>query len=418
LFSIFKGITNSNQKKIKHAIAQAAKGQLTSLNIELLKEKETFHKYNFSFTPISDPKGKILAIVAEYFDIKSAYTPEIQLNYELLKAFFNDASIGLAVLNHKWQHVIINKTLADINGKPVEQHIGKAVREIIPNLAPQLEAIYKQIQTTGEPVYGIKITGETPRKEGFIGQWEASYFPLSVSQNPDGIGCVVLEVTEREKAQKSLTTRLKQQAAVAQLGQLALSGIELPDLFNQTTALVIENLEVDSCKILELLPGKNNLLLRSCLGCEEDVAGQTTVEADSKSQAGYALLSGKPVILDNLNEETRFTGSSLLHKNQYISGISTIIPGKKNQYFGVLEAHSTLERQFIWDDVNFLQSIANILSTAITRKQAEDENRELNATLESRVQERTKQLESIQRSIVFSKFIQTINGNIIIRCYS
>ncbi|MDY6898146.1 MAG: PAS domain-containing protein, partial [Cyanobacteriota bacterium] len=393
LWLAFSKMTVSTQRKLRDAIAKAAKGEFVSLNIELFPEAGTLNKIEFSFTPITDHKGKIKVIVAEAYSINQPIQTEIAQKQQLLETFFEKASIGLAIVDDKWRHVLINDVLADINGKSVEEHIGKTVRETIPDIAPKLESIYQQVSTTGEAIDGIEITGETPKQPGIIRNWEASYFSLPVSDNPNGIGCVVLEVTERKKAQADLANRIKQQAVIAQLGQLALSGIELPTLFEQTTALVAQSLNVDSCKILELVSNANTLVLRSSVGLESDLPDNTTVETDDKSQAGYTLLSGQTVILDNLNQENRFTGSSLLHYHQYISGVSTIIPGKENQPFGVLEAHSTEEHQFSWDDANFLQSIANILSAAITRKQSENENHQLNTNLEARVKERTEQLE-------------------------
>ncbi len=399
LWSVFsRVVTSQTQQQLQDAVFQAACGKLINIKIELLDKKDLTNTYDFSFTPVTDDKGKVTAIVTEACNIRDDRKESIQ-QHQLLETFFENASIGLAILDDKWRHVQINKTLADINGKSIEEHIGKAVREMIPEIADKLESIYQQVIGTGEPVSGIKITGETPKLPGFIRDWEAAYFPLEVSNAYNAIGCVVLEVTERQKAQISLANRLKQQATVAQLGQLALSGLELPDLFEQTTALVAQSLDVDDCKILELLPDDNFLLLRSSVGLEKELTDRVTLETDCKSQAGYALLSGKPVISDNLNEETRFTGSSLLHQNEYISGVSTIIPGKENQPFGVLEAHSILEHQFSWDDANFLQSVANILSAAITRKQAEEENHSLNASLEIRVKQRTRQLEAANHEL-------------------
>lgn len=398
LWSVFsRVVTSQTQQQLQDAVCQAACGKLINIKVELLDQKDLTNSYDFSFTPVTDDKGKVTAIVIEACNIRDDRKESIQ--HQLLETFFENASIGLAILDDKWRHVQINKTLADINGKSIEEHIGKAVREMIPEIADNLESIYRQVTSTGLPVSGIKITGETPKLPGFIRDWEAAYFPLAVSNTYNAIGCVVLEVTERQKAQISLANRLKQQAVVAQLGQLALSGLELPDLFEQTTALVAQSLNVDDCKILELLPDGNFLLLRSSVGLEKELTDRVTLETDCKSQAGYALLSGKPVISDNLNEETRFTGSSLLHQNEYISGVSTIIPGKENQPFGVLEAHSILEHQFSWDDANFLQSVANILSAAITRKQAEEENHLLNASLEIRVKQRTRQLEAANHEL-------------------
>ncbi len=400
LWSVFsRVVTSQTQQQLQDAVFQAACGKSINIKIELSHKKDLANTCDFSFTPVTDDKGKITAIVTEATDINQENQKESIRQYQLLETFFKNASIGLAILDDKWRHVQINETLADINGKSIEEHIGKAVREMIPEIADKLESIYQQVISTGESVSGIKITGETPKLPGFIRDWEAAYFPLAVSNTYNAIGCVVIEVTERQKAQISLANRLKQQAIVAQLGQLALSGLELPDLFEQTTALVAQSLNVDDCKILELLPDDNSLLLRSSVGLEKELTDKATLETDYKSQAGYALLSGQPVILENLNEETRFTGSSLLHQNEYISGVSTIIPGKENQAFGVLEAHSTVEYKFSWDDANFLQSVANILSAAIIRKQAEEENHSLNATLEARVKERTKQLEAVNQEL-------------------
>ncbi|AFY55841.1 PAS domain S-box [Rivularia sp. PCC 7116] len=390
--------TSSIKIQLKDGIARTAKGELVNIKLELIHAKNITQEIDLSLTPITNNKGKITFIIAEVLNLTETNPTQLP-QHQLLESFFKNAAIGLAILDDKWRHVKINETLADINGKSVDEHIGKAVREMVPEIAPKLESIFQQVSTTGEPVYGIEITGETPKEPGSTKNWEASYFSLQVSENCNGIGCIVLEVTKCKKAEQALKTRLKQQAVVAQLGQLALSGLELPHLFEQTTALVARSLNVDSCKILELLSGGDKLLLRACVGLEEELVNKAILETDLKSQAGYALLSGEAVILDNLNQETRFTGSSLLHKHKYISGLSAIILGNENQHFGVLEAHSTVEHQFSWDDANFLQSVANILSTAIARKESESENRQLNATLEARVKKRTYQLEQLNQEL-------------------
>ena len=165
---VFSRISISTQNKLQDAISKAAKGESVILNIKQFQEESTINQLQFSFTPIADRKGKIQVIVAEACNIDQPIQTEVTQKQQLLETFFNKASIGLAILDDKWRFVQINDVLADINGKSVEEHIGKTVREMIPQIALQLESIYQQVSSTGEPVHGIEITGETPKEPGTI----------------------------------------------------------------------------------------------------------------------------------------------------------------------------------------------------------------------------------------------------------
>jgi diguanylate cyclase (GGDEF)-like protein/PAS domain S-box-containing protein len=76
------------------------------------------------------------------------------------------------------------------------------------------------------------------------------------------------------------------------------------------------------------------------------------------------------VIVDDLRTETRFQGPDLLLDHGVINGMSVIIRGQEEP-FGILGAHTAQQRMFTSDDVSFLQSVANVLGTAIGRKRAD-----------------------------------------------
>lgn len=163
----------------------------------------------------------------------------------------------------------------------------------------------------------------------------------------------------------------RQQAAVAELGQIALSRIDVPSLSDKVVRIAAEILNVEYCKILEFLPDNNAFLLRAGIGWEKGLVGSALVGAEKNSQAGYTLLSSEPVIVKDLKKEKRFNGPQLLFDHGVISGMSVIIHGE-GRPFGVLGIHTTQERIFSRDDVNFLQAVANILADAIGRRQMED----------------------------------------------
>lgn len=183
------------------------------------------------------------------------------------------------------------------------------------------------------------------------------------------------DVTKRRSVEGALQARALQQQVVADLGQFALTNPDQTDLVNRAVSDIAETLNVEFCKVLELLPDGEEMLLRAGVGWKEGLVGRAKVGAGPRSQAGYTLLSAAPVIVRDLRKETRFQGPPLLLDHGVTSGISVVIHGK-DRPFGVLGAHTTRLRRFTKDDVNFVQAVANVLAAAIERRETEAALRE------------------------------------------
>ncbi len=179
---------------------------------------------------------------------------------------------------------------------------------------------------------------------------------------------MITDITARKAAEETIRRRVRQQAAVAELGQMALSSVDLQTLMNRIVASIAETLEVEFSKVLELMPDNNALRLRAGLGWQNGLVGQALVEGGPNSQAGYTLLSQVPVIAADLAAESRFTAPQLLRDHSVVSGLSVIIGGKERP-FGVLGAHSLRKQNFTEDDTNFMLAMANILALAVERHQ-------------------------------------------------
>jgi len=182
------------------------------------------------------------------------------------------------------------------------------------------------------------------------------------------------EINVREHVEDRIQEGVRQQEAIADLGRRALGGADLSDVMRTVTELVAKTLDVEFCKVLELLPGNEVLFLRAGIGWKEGLVGQATVSAGTNSQAGYALLCKEPVIVTDLPHEERFGWPSLLRDHGVVSGMSVII-GSSDRPFGVLGAHSARARVFSKEDVHFLQAVANVLSQVIEHSRALEEIR-------------------------------------------
>ena len=122
--------------------------------------------------------------------------------------------------------------------------------------------------------------------------------------------------------------------------------------------------------MLELRPD-GDLLLRAEIGFDAGLVGHAVVPGGKGSQAGYVLLAGEPVIVEDLSAETRFQPAALLTDHGVRSGVSVAI-GPRERPFGVIGAHTTTKRQFSRDDISFLAAVSNVIGTARQREQAED----------------------------------------------
>ncbi|MCP3868615.1 MAG: PAS domain S-box protein [Gammaproteobacteria bacterium] len=201
----------------------------------------------------------------------------------------------------------------------------------------------------------------------------------------------MIDITERTRVEQALTTHVHQQAGVANLGQSALAGIDVDELCDQAVILAAEGLQVDFTKVLELVPGGEELFLRAGVGWEEGIVGEAMVGAGKDSQPGYTLFSNEPVVVEDLRQETRFSGPALLDDHGVVSGISIVIPGR-GKPFGVFGIHTIEKRIFSKEDINFLQAVSNILAAEIERKRAETALQDEHDALEVRVKERTAEL--------------------------
>jgi PAS domain S-box-containing protein len=74
-----------------------------------------------------------------------------------LQAVYDGAPVGLAFIDVNLRYVSINRRLADMNGHPIEAHLGRTVREMIPELSPSVEPLIERA-LKGESVLGVELT--------------------------------------------------------------------------------------------------------------------------------------------------------------------------------------------------------------------------------------------------------------------
>ena len=122
-----------------------------------------------------------------------------------IENLYRNAPVGLCELDLDLRFVRINERLAEINGVPAAEHLGRRVRELLPALADAVEPGMRRVLDTGQPRLDIEIVAETPARPGVERSWIEQWLPLKDAEGRvTGLSIVVEETTERRLAAEAL----------------------------------------------------------------------------------------------------------------------------------------------------------------------------------------------------------------------
>lgn len=320
-----------------------------------------------------DAAGNLERIVGVCLDITKRKRMEVALHEseERFRSTFEDAPAGIALVDPDGRFLRVNRALCSLLGYSNEELLARGIADVTPE---------EDLAITGDALRRV-LTGESDsaaiekrclcKNQQVVWAFVRVVLLRGVNRQPLYFIAHIQDITARKQAEFDLRQTLFRQESVAQLSQLALATTDQQQLLDQVVRRTAESLDVELCKVLELLPDGDSLLLRAGVGWRQGLIGRATVSAGLHSQAGYTLASHGPVIVEDLRTETRFSGPPLLTDHGVISGMSVIIQDMDRPY-GVLGVHTPQPRLFTKKDLDFLQAVANILAQAIRRKHAED----------------------------------------------
>lgn len=132
--------------------------------------------------------------------------PELLDRLKQVETLYAEAPIGLGVLDREFRFTQINRTLAEINGFPVEDHFGKRAWDLVPDLRESAEPALRHVLETGEPLRDVIVKGQTAAHPGIAREWREHFYPLRDQDGAiQGIGIICEEVTVRVAAERALT---------------------------------------------------------------------------------------------------------------------------------------------------------------------------------------------------------------------
>lgn len=143
-----------------------------------------------------------------------------QAEFLRLMQSYSEALFGLAVLDRDLRYVVLNEGMATIDGKPVEQHIGRTVQEFDPSIAAVMEPIFRHAMEEGSALRDVETrwNGAAEDDDSACRYWLVSSYPLKSSDGiTRGTGVVVRDITEQKQREIAQEERLKFEALLSAL---------------------------------------------------------------------------------------------------------------------------------------------------------------------------------------------------------
>jgi len=386
-FSYFSGAFDERSGVSEQALLGKARWDTPALNLSaedwerhkgVLLRHEPFHDFLISRL---DPEGRVRWVSINgkpVFDERGTFagyrgtgkdvTQSREREEALLRfrAAVDATADGIHILDFDTMRFIdVNQTACRYLGYTRAEFLNMTITDIAPQSDPEK---LRQL-------YGRLFTGEDSEQSAEIvhRHRDGRTIPIEIRRRGTVINGrrivvnVVRDITANKKTEQTIRHHALQQGLIAAFGHQALAGSELDELIARTVSAAGEGLGVSSCALMQTLPDSRTLVLTSGSGWQPDWIGRKVCVEGDESHARYALATGQPVVVDDFFDENRFTTSELVAAHALRSGIDVPVIGAQGPY-GVLGTYSREQRRFTPENVNFLQSLANILATAMDRR--------------------------------------------------
>jgi PAS domain S-box-containing protein len=121
-----------------------------------------------------------------------------------LQAIYDAAPVGLCFLDANMRYVSINKHLAEMNGVPIADHLGKYVPEVLPKFFPTIEP-YIRRALAGETFRDLELTSPRLNSDGHFITLLLSYQPIrDEASEIIGVSVAAIDITSRKVSEEAL----------------------------------------------------------------------------------------------------------------------------------------------------------------------------------------------------------------------
>ncbi len=361
-------VSSEHQSAFRTSFRRLADGEAGDYELELHRHDGEVRWVHLRSRELHGADGVVTGALVMASDVTSRRRIEDRVRFqaELLDV------VGEAVLATDVDGLIIywNAAAGRLYGWSSDEVLGLPVVEITPSSATKAQA---------EHIMAAMRQGESWSGEFEVRRRNGTTFPALVSNSPihDESGALIgmigvsIDITDRVRGEEAMAQRAAQHEAIAAVGELAVSGTATAELFHAAVRRATEALHADVGELVLGERGSDVLRLAASAGIPDGAEGVRWTR-DDRWLAGHVMAVNRPVVVDDITAEKRFGIPSFLVATGAISGVLVALRIQGGAV-GVLGVFSRERRAFDDNDINVLQSIANVVAHALERDEAQKE---------------------------------------------
>lgn len=214
----------------------------------------------------------------------------------LLDRLFAEAPVGLGFIDADLHFAEVNPALAAMNGLAPEDHAGRRVADVLGGPGESLEALFRQVLETRQPVVNLEVAAPPATPGGPDRHFLASYAPVvDATGEAVGVVAVVQDMTNRRQTEVALERALEHVTSLQQVTASLSAALTVGEVAD---VIVRQGMEVmgASCGILaRLAPEGDRLIFEHRFGLAEDAPTELPMSAEAPMPE--AVRTGLPVVL-------------------------------------------------------------------------------------------------------------------------
>jgi signal transduction histidine kinase len=244
--------------------------------------------------------------------------------------------------------------------------IGTEDAILSPSADPDAGSIAALLHRAGQRVAVVAGLGGCGISQLLLAARARGTFSATVGSTLAGVARVLASVERRHQVSEVAERRLRQQAAVAALGQGALGGGEdLAELAQATCKAAATNLAADIVGVLER--GPDGLVPTATIGCPPEALSREL--ACGEELCSRVMHSGEPLVISYVRDDPGYAKSA---PGALFAGSVLVVPIRTGlRMAGALMVASRQLVAYSEDDVTFARALANVVALASERSRVQ-----------------------------------------------